>query len=154
MNDELNSQAPTHGELVSKAKAWLRSHKRCNPVFTGHASCCEVPDAIGWSARGSVLIECKVSISDLRADGKKYLAWRDPATGYVMRRRGYSAKSLMAAGYIRQRLARMGDERWIMCPAGIITEDAVAKHAPGHGLLWLKGTRVQIVHRPEASHAV
>ena len=32
----------------------------------------ECPDAIGWSQRGSVLIECKASRDDFKADSKKY----------------------------------------------------------------------------------
>jgi len=63
----------THKELVKKAKFWLQSAKRCNPVFTekGSPKAKEFPDAIGWTSGGCFIVECKISLSDLRADSKK-----------------------------------------------------------------------------------
>jgi len=63
----------THKELVAKAKFWLQSAKVCNPVFTerGSAKFREFPDAIGWSNGQCFVVECKISLSDLRADFHK-----------------------------------------------------------------------------------
>lgn len=63
----------THKELVNGAKEWLLSAKQCNPVFTerGSARIREMPDAIGWGAHGSIVVECKVSKSDFMVDAKK-----------------------------------------------------------------------------------
>lgn len=62
-----------HKELVEKARYWLVVSKGCNPVFMekGSANCNEFPDAIGWTANDSILVECKISVSDFRADKKK-----------------------------------------------------------------------------------
>ncbi len=63
----------THDELIKHAKQWLLSAKQCNPVFTekGSAKTGEMPDVIGWCSAGSIIVECKTSISDFRADKKK-----------------------------------------------------------------------------------
>ncbi len=63
----------THSQLVKDAAHWLRCAKNCNPVFTekGSANIGEMPDAIGFTAKSSIVVECKVSKSDLYADRKK-----------------------------------------------------------------------------------
>ena len=63
----------THKELVNGAKEWLLSAKQCSPVFTerGSARISEMPDAIGWSGKGSIVVEVKVSRSDFMVDAKK-----------------------------------------------------------------------------------
>ena len=63
----------THKHLVTLAKQWLLTAKQCNPVFTekGSSKTGEMPDAIGWSSKGSFVVECKNSIADFRADAKK-----------------------------------------------------------------------------------
>lgn len=85
--------SPTHGELVLQAGKWLQKravvpvrdykdrtgrHRRvkCHVVLLEHGSGCpEIPDALGWGpANFSILVECKTSRSDFRADAKK--AWR------------------------------------------------------------------------------
>lgn len=62
-----------HNDLVSKAKYWLSSAKQCNPVFTekGSSKTGEMPDTIGWTGDGSIVVECKTSIADFRNDKKK-----------------------------------------------------------------------------------
>lgn len=63
----------THRALVQKAIAWLKSAKQCNPVFAerGGQMLSEMPDAIGFGPHVTVVVECKRTISDLRADSKK-----------------------------------------------------------------------------------
>lgn len=68
----------THDELCERAARWLRNTKRCRIVLREVVSCAgEEPDAIGWLGTGqSILVECKVSRSDFRADQKKHVrAW-------------------------------------------------------------------------------
>jgi len=60
----------THSDLVKAAAAWLR--RRCSVVITEIATTGEQPDAIGWSGAFSILVECKISLSDFRADKKKF----------------------------------------------------------------------------------
>lgn len=64
----------THADLVEIAGRWLRGTRRCALVAT-ERSCqkaAESPDAIGWLADGgSILVECKASLADLRADRRK-----------------------------------------------------------------------------------
>ena len=68
----LSSQL-THGDLCVLAKRWLLSAKGCNPVFVerGSSKSNEMPDAIGWSATGSIVVECKRTVADYKADRKK-----------------------------------------------------------------------------------
>lgn len=65
----------THAELVARAAAWLRNHKRCGLVFTPtyFAGRAEIPDALGFSLSGrlSIVVECKTSRADLLRDAKK-----------------------------------------------------------------------------------
>lgn len=63
----------THSDLVKKAVAWLKSAKQCNPVFAerGSQMISEMPDAIGFGPHSTVVVECKVSMSDLQVDAKK-----------------------------------------------------------------------------------
>lgn len=61
----------THAELVVLAGVWLK-RQRCGIVLMEHRGGYEEPDAIGWKrASESLLVECKVSVSDFRADRQK-----------------------------------------------------------------------------------
>lgn len=62
-----------HKDLLLKAKQWLIGTNRCNPVFIerGSQRLCEFPDAIGWDAKECIVVECKASLEDFRADKKK-----------------------------------------------------------------------------------
>lgn len=72
----------THKELVKMAKNWLFIAKQCNPVFAekGSSKTSEMPDVIGWSSQGSMVVECKVSLTDFRSDAKKAFR-RNPDIG-------------------------------------------------------------------------
>ena len=78
----------THSELIEIGRQWLlrpwnkpwpkpgseASRGACGVVLTDMtSSSSETPDAIGWHNRGSVLIECKVTRSDFKADQRKHL---------------------------------------------------------------------------------
>ncbi len=69
----------THKELVKIAGTWLSKSKGCNPVFLekGSAGCSEIPDAIGWTSKECLIVECKTSITDLWANSKKNLKLGD-----------------------------------------------------------------------------
>ena len=59
-----------HNELVSLAAKYLE--RTCPIVITEMHLGGEAPDAIGWKNTGmSVIIECKTSYSDFKADFKK-----------------------------------------------------------------------------------
>jgi hypothetical protein len=106
----------THAELVARAEAWLRNHMRCRVVLCERSSAAgETPDAIGWRGSSySILVECKVSRSDFRADLQK--PWRRYWAG-------------------------MGCERYYMAPPGLLKPHEVPG---GWGLLevWPKTVRV------------
>lgn len=87
----------SHNQLILKALAWLKTTKKCATVLAELSSVRrEIPDAIGWRARGlSVLIECKVSRADFLKDHQK--AFRLPGAG-------------------------MGRERWFMVTPGVIKD--------------------------------
>lgn len=61
----------THALLIEQASKWLQ-RKGCSVVITDmtHAGP-ETADAIGWRGKQSIVIECKASVSDFRADSKK-----------------------------------------------------------------------------------
>jgi hypothetical protein len=59
-----------HDQLVEAAARWLYSTKSCSVVIT-ELSGGEEADAIGWRGGYSILVECKVSLSDLRRDKHK-----------------------------------------------------------------------------------
>ncbi|HUW44287.1 MAG TPA: hypothetical protein VMW50_00675 [Dehalococcoidia bacterium] len=65
-----------HSDLVQRAKKWLeKTHGNkfaCGVVlaeYNSHAD--EIPDVIGFNAKHSILIECKVSRQDFKADKYK-----------------------------------------------------------------------------------
>ena len=63
----------THAELIKVAAAQLKRW-RCLPICTEMVTqniSGEIPDAIGWTARASILIECKASRADFLADKNK-----------------------------------------------------------------------------------
>jgi len=63
----------THADLVKRAGRWLRNTINCGVVFEELVSATtEIPDAIGWTSQKSVLVECKTSHADFRADKKKW----------------------------------------------------------------------------------
>jgi hypothetical protein len=63
----------THSELVERAVYWLKNSMGCLVVLSeqGGGLTYEKPDAIGWHQGESILVECKISLSDLRADFSK-----------------------------------------------------------------------------------
>jgi hypothetical protein len=61
-----------HSKLVRLAAQWLFRTKRCSVVITEMCGgSTEIPDAIGWKGHGSILVECKTSRSDFKADQQK-----------------------------------------------------------------------------------
>lgn len=73
----------THKELVSIAATWLR-RKNCIPVITEmvtYNTSGEIPDAIGWTSRSSILIECKASRSDFLREREKPFRFDLPEIG-------------------------------------------------------------------------
>lgn len=108
----------THKDLVKKARKWLKDIEKCSVVVTekGSSTGYEIADAIGWkSARHSVLIECKTSRADFRADSKKWF-----------RAEGFG----------------MGQRRFFFAPKGIIPKEELP---PGWGLLEIEGNRVTTI---------
>lgn len=82
--------ALTHDDLVAIGRKWLLKPWR-NAKREGHAACClvltdmtsyarETPDVLGWTTRESILIECKISVNDFKADARKSFR-RNPEWG-------------------------------------------------------------------------
>jgi hypothetical protein len=65
--------ALTHAQLVAKAEKWLRNGLNCRVVFCEPVSAAwEQPDVIGWIYGRSVVVECKTSRADFKADLQKH----------------------------------------------------------------------------------
>ena len=64
----------THNEFVSRSEKWLKNTIRCRVIlceFCANTAWYETPDAIGWIAGKTILVECKTSRADFFADQKK-----------------------------------------------------------------------------------
>jgi len=123
----------THAELVDRAGRWLRNSARteppdlhgnlritrCGVVLLEQWGGCENPDAIGWYTRGyqSILIECKTSRTDFRADKAKWVRRANDHSG-------------------------MGRYRFYMAPTGIISPADLDES--GWGLLVVDGRKVHV----------
>ena len=69
MNKTTLGNIITHDDLVEVARKWLC--RKSGVVITEMAGLSEIPDAIGWHGGHSTVIECKVSVSDFRAERHK-----------------------------------------------------------------------------------
>lgn len=111
----------THSELCDAATRWLRGTLRCNIALSGIASTAEIPDAIGWRTGrdhcGSIVVECKTSVSDFHANKRKSHG------------------------------NRMGNWRYFLVPDSLIPLAKVWDHYPNHGLLYLRRGRVTLIQR-------
>jgi hypothetical protein len=144
-----------HHALCDVAERWLRNAMACKVVLGGVASCREVPDAIGWSnswkgGYGSIVVECKRSMSDFYRDRKKKirtrLVWNeelDPI--HPAAKTSPPHPEACGISTVEEEVARMGDRRYFLCPADVISIEAVTKHFPDHGLLWLRGRSVYVM---------
>lgn len=118
---DLPQTAPTHDDLVKRAGRWLRTTKRCAVVATELTTGAqETPDAIGWSAHYSFVVECKVSRADFRADQNKLF-------------RAYPEQG-------------MGERRYYMTPPGLISPEELPA---GWGLLEVCGRTVRVVRESQ-----
>lgn len=123
----------THGDLVNIAVRWLRNSRGCAVAFGEIVTSARVnPDAIGFASHGgarvrSILVECKTSRADFRADRLK-LIHRHPDSC-------------------------PGQERWYLTPPGLVRVDELPA---GWGLAEVGKSRVRVVReaaRPETSAA-
>ena len=118
----------THDELVAAAARWLRK-QRCKAVLVecGSWSWPEIPDAIGFRPNGeSLLVEVKVSVSDLVAQ------FRKPSAGHL----------------------GMGRHRWFLTPVGMLSLVQRATLLKSWGLLEARrsGTGHRIVEIVPSAH--
>ena len=123
----------THQELCEKADKWLRTKCNCSTVITelkAKTRTGEIPDSIGFKSTRSkttrsILIECKTSRADFRADAKKEFR-ADPKMG-------------------------MGDFRFYLCPEGVIKVDDLPEK---WGLLYDmgEGKPLKVIHGPKGSY--
>jgi len=113
----------THSLLIDKAAKWLE-RKGCAVVITDMAhGGPETADAIGWRGTHSILIECKASVSDFRADSQKSFR-RSPESG-------------------------MGCRRYFCAMSGMLHPD---KLPPKWGLLEWDGKKMRETKKPEYHH--
>jgi hypothetical protein len=77
----------------------------------------EIPDVLGWDNRGSIVLECKTSVADFRADHRKPFRVQ-PQLG-------------------------LGRQRWYLAPQGVIPVDELPDN---WGLLELQASRLVVIH--------
>lgn len=109
----------SHVDLVTRAERWLRNTLGCSVVVTETVGATkEIPDALGWKFKSgrSLLVECKTSLSDFRADKNK-----------LCRLDAINA---------------LGAERYYFAPEGIIPHEEVPEN---WGLVEVKGVGAKIV---------
>lgn len=118
-----------HADLVEIGRKWLMRPWR-NAAVYGHGACpvvltelstttgtSEIPDVLGFTSRESILIECKVSRADFRADARKAFR-KNPADG-------------------------VGRQRYYLAPQGVIPEEEIPE---GWGLIEAGGNaRTRVV---------
>ena len=145
----------THDSLCDRAARWLSGTMRCNPVLNRCASACEVPDAIGWASmwnhHGSIVVECKISVGDWRADAYKLFPSRVPDPACEVCHGVGDIQSMPTKEWpwgkrgmcLCRKPLKMGDFRYFMVPDGLISIEDMEKY-PDHGLLWVKGRAVKV----------
>lgn len=113
----------SHAQLVAAARSWVKRIYGCPVVISELVSAAmETPDVIGFSGHGrSILVECKASVADFRADRHKSFR-RHAATG-------------------------MGDFRFFMTAPGLLRGQMLPD---GWGLLEVHAKRVEVVMRSHA----
>ena len=108
----------THKEIVDFGEKWLRKKKSHNIVVPNCTTIAkelvtmnsETPDLIGWNYACSVVIEVKTSLADFKRDAKKI--YRNWSSG-------------------------MGQLRYFLVPAGLITIEDVKSTYNSYGLLYI-----------------
>lgn len=126
----------THDQVARIAARWLRKRHRCLNVLVDMRTdlVIEQPDAIGWRGDAwSVLIEAKASRADFLADKRKRCR-------RIEQRHGLTA--------VHTRGHRLGQERWYVCPEGVIPAADVPKD---WGLAWVvsrRGGWQVVIQRP------
>ena len=110
-----------HNNLVQRAKLYLIRTCGCNPVFTeqGSARGHEIPDVIGWKSGLCTIIECKVSLGDLKADQKK-IHRRNPQLG-MGNYRFYMVTPELWETSLKKRINEMIEDHWGVLVGGKIT---------------------------------
>ncbi|AFE86388.1 hypothetical protein FDH27_gp061 [Vibrio phage SSP002] len=115
-----NLKDSEHSQLCLLAKKWILKNGFGVAIDDRMKAACdtgEQPDAMGWNASVSIVIEVKTSRSDFLADkNKKFRA--NPRLG-------------------------MGDWRFYLCPKGLISKDEVPE---GWGLLYYHEGKIRRVH--------
>jgi len=110
----------THSLLIDQAAKWLR-RQGCAIVITDMAhQGPEIPDAIGWRGRFAILVECKASLADFRADAKKPFR-QEPSRG-------------------------LGTHRYYCAPRGLLRTDILP---PQWGLLEWDGRSMWVSRKAE-----
>jgi hypothetical protein len=109
----------SHAELVARAVKWLLNAGGCSIAFTEFStSALEIPDAIGFKGKWSIVIECKRSRADFFAERKK-----------PFRRRPHLS---------------MGHQRYYMVPDKMISAQEVPEK---WGLLYVRGRHTIVVKK-------
>lgn len=119
-------RAPSlHDQLVQRAAQWLKGSCGCSAVLTelrAFNASGECPDAVGWRSNYSILVECKTTRSDFKADQRKHFK-DDPRRG-------------------------VGTYRFYLCPPGIIDVNDLPN---GWGLLYAEPRKISRIAGPQGN---
>lgn len=109
MTDEAQNKIDQmkHHQLVDRAWRYLVNSRRCSVTIRELGSGYEIPDVLGWHDQwASILIECKVTLSDFKNDQRKSFRKNEDEAGLGNKR------FYMVPMILRERVLPLIPERW------------------------------------------
>jgi hypothetical protein len=96
-----------HHQLVDRAWRYLVNSRRCSVTVREIGSGNEIPDVLGWYSRwASILVECKVTLSDFKADQNKSFRKQEDEAGLG------NARFYMVPIALKEKVLPLIPDRW------------------------------------------
>jgi hypothetical protein len=96
-----------HHQLVDRAWRYLVNSRRCSVTIRELGSGYEIPDVLGWYSQwASILIECKVTLSDFKNDQRKSFRKNEDEAGLG------NSRFYMVPMALKEKVLPLIPERW------------------------------------------